>query len=159
NRTEIKVPDIGDFDKVPVIEVLVSQGDTVDKEQSLITLESDKATMEVPSPESGKLVELRVSEDDEVGQGDVIGIVEVASEDAGDDAGDDQAEADGEGEDAAGNSDSAPAPAERPATAEDTDTAATESRSSQADAASAGRADRLPAPPVPFEAMDMDPSK
>ncbi|HSH27452.1 MAG TPA: biotin/lipoyl-containing protein, partial [Wenzhouxiangella sp.] len=72
-KQEIRVPDIGDFDKVPVIEVLVSEGDTVEKEQSLITLESDKATMEVPSPESGKLVELKVSEDDEVGQGDVIG--------------------------------------------------------------------------------------
>ncbi len=82
--TEIKVPDIGDFDKVPVIEVLVAEGDTIDKEQSLITLESDKATLEVPSPESGKLVELNVSEGDEVGEGDVIGIVEVASEGEGD---------------------------------------------------------------------------
>jgi pyruvate/2-oxoglutarate dehydrogenase complex dihydrolipoamide acyltransferase (E2) component len=78
DRKEIKVPDIGDFDKVPVIEVLVSEGDEVEKEQSLVTLESDKATMEVPSPESGKLVELKVSEGDEVGQGDVIAVVEVS---------------------------------------------------------------------------------
>jgi dihydrolipoamide dehydrogenase len=85
DRKEIKVPDIGDFDKVPVIEVLVSEGDEVEKEQSLVTLESDKATMEVPSPESGKLVELKVSEGDEVGQGDVIAVVEV-SEGAGEDS-------------------------------------------------------------------------
>jgi len=77
SRTEIKVPDIGDFEKVPVIEVLVSEGDRVDEEQSLITLESDKATMEVPSPKSGTLVELKVAEGDEVSEGDVIAVVEV----------------------------------------------------------------------------------
>ncbi|HMB37689.1 MAG TPA: biotin/lipoyl-containing protein, partial [Wenzhouxiangellaceae bacterium] len=54
NKTEIRVPDIGDFDKVPVIEVLVAEGDTIEKEQSLVTLESDKATMEVPSSKAGK---------------------------------------------------------------------------------------------------------
>ena len=51
--TEVKVPDIGDFKQVEVIEVLVKPGDAVSKEQSLITLESDKATMEIPSPNSG----------------------------------------------------------------------------------------------------------
>ena len=81
NRKEIKVPDIGDFEKVPVIEVLVSEGDEIEKEQGLVTLESDKATMDVPSPESGKLVELKVSEGDELSEGDVIGVVEVAGED------------------------------------------------------------------------------
>ena len=80
NRTEIKVPDIGDFDKVPVIEVLVSEGDTIEEEQSLVTLESDKATMEVPSSKAGKLVELKVKEGDEVSEGDVIGIIEVEGE-------------------------------------------------------------------------------
>jgi len=79
-KTEIKVPDIGDFDKVPVIEVLVAEGDAIEKEQSLVTLESDKATMEVPSPEAGKLVELKVSEGDELSEGDVIGVVEVTGE-------------------------------------------------------------------------------
>jgi dihydrolipoamide dehydrogenase len=83
NTKEIKVPDIGDFDKVPIIEVLVSEGDELEAEQSLVTLESDKATMDVPSPEAGKLVELKVSEGDEVGEGDVIGILEVSGEDAG----------------------------------------------------------------------------
>ena len=82
DKKEIKVPDIGDFDKVPVIEVLVAAGDEVEKEDSLVTLESDKATMEVPSTESGKVVEIKVSEGDEVGEGDVIAVVEV-SEGAG----------------------------------------------------------------------------
>src|SRR6056297_1522811 len=86
NRTEIKVPDIGDFDKVPVIEVLVAEGDTIEEEQSLVTLESDKATMEVPSPRAGKLVELKVSEGDEVSEGDVIGIVEVEGDESGEDS-------------------------------------------------------------------------
>ena len=82
-RKEIKVPDIGDFEKVPVIEVLVSPGDAVEAEQSLITLESDKATMEVPAPQAGKLVELRVKEGDEVSEGDVIGVVELAESASG----------------------------------------------------------------------------
>ena len=57
--TEVKVPDIGDFKEVEVIEVLVKPGDTVAKEQSLITLESDKATMEIPSPAAGKVTQLK----------------------------------------------------------------------------------------------------
>src|SRR3546814_96646 len=57
---EARVPDIGGYDDVPVIEVLVSVGDTVDKDQGLVTLESDKATMEVPSPFAGVVKELRV---------------------------------------------------------------------------------------------------
>ncbi|MEX2498229.1 MAG: dihydrolipoyl dehydrogenase [Wenzhouxiangellaceae bacterium] len=81
NKTEIRVPDIGDFDKVPVIEVLVAEGDSIELEQSLVTLESDKATMEVPSSKAGKLIELKVKEGDEVGEGDVIGVVEVEDED------------------------------------------------------------------------------
>jgi len=53
--TEVKVPDIGDFKEIEVIEVLVKPGDDIAKEQSLITLESDKATMEIPSPAAGKV--------------------------------------------------------------------------------------------------------
>ena len=79
-KTEIKVPDIGDFDKVPVIEVLVAEGDTIEKEQSLVTLESDKATMEVPASKGGKIAELKVSEGDEVSEGDVLAVVEVEDE-------------------------------------------------------------------------------
>ncbi|MDX1555095.1 MAG: dihydrolipoyllysine-residue acetyltransferase [Xanthomonadales bacterium] len=78
DRIEIKVPDIGDFEDVPVIEVLVSEGDEVSEEQSLITLESDKATMEVPSPAAGKIVEMRVKVDDTVSEGDVVAVVEPA---------------------------------------------------------------------------------
>ena len=83
-KREIKVPDIGDFDKVPVIEILVAVGDEIEAEQSLVTLESDKATMEVPASSAGKLVELLVKEGDEVGEGDVIAVVEAADGEDGD---------------------------------------------------------------------------
>jgi pyruvate dehydrogenase E2 component (dihydrolipoamide acetyltransferase) len=65
----VKVPDIGDFEEVEVIEVLVKPGDSVAKEQSLITLESDKATMEIPSPAAGVVQELRVKTGDKVSEG------------------------------------------------------------------------------------------
>ena len=52
---EIKVPDLGDFENVPVIEILVAIGDVVEVEQGLVTVESDKATMDIPSPHAGKL--------------------------------------------------------------------------------------------------------
>jgi dihydrolipoamide dehydrogenase len=69
---EVVVPDIGDFDAVPVIEVLVKTGDQVVKEQSLVTLESDKATMEIPSPAAGIVSAIRVAVGSSVSQGDVI---------------------------------------------------------------------------------------
>lgn len=69
---EVKVPDIGDFTDVPVISILVSVGDTVAEEDALIELESDKATMEVPSPAAGKIVSIAVSEGDNVSEGSVI---------------------------------------------------------------------------------------
>ena len=69
---EVKVPDIGDFKDVPVIEVLVKPGDRVKKDDSLITLESDKATMEVPAPSSGTVKEIRVKVGDKVGEGVTI---------------------------------------------------------------------------------------
>ncbi len=77
NTIEIKIPDIGGHDNVPVIEVLVKAGDTVAKEQSLITLESDKATMEIPSTAAGVIRELRLKVGDEVSEGAVIAILEV----------------------------------------------------------------------------------
>ena len=73
---EVKVPDIGDFKDVPVIELLVKPGDTVNKEDSLVTLESDKATMDVPSPAAGTLKELRVKVGDKVSEGTLIAILE-----------------------------------------------------------------------------------
>ena len=73
----VVVPDIGNFDKVDVIDVLVAPGDSVTPEQSLISLESDKATMDVPSPFAGKVKEIRVKAGDKVGKGDAIAVVEV----------------------------------------------------------------------------------
>jgi dihydrolipoamide dehydrogenase len=73
---EVKVPDIGDFKDVPVIEVLVKPGDSIKKEDSLVTLESDKATMEVPAPEAGVVKELRVKLGDKVSEGAVILLLE-----------------------------------------------------------------------------------
>jgi len=70
--TEVKVPDIGDFHDVPVIEILVKPGEAVKAEQPLLTLESDKASMEVPSPADGVVGELRVKIGDKVSQGTVI---------------------------------------------------------------------------------------
>jgi len=78
NTIEIKVPDIGGHDNVPVIEVLVKAGDTVAKEQSLITLESDKATMEIPSTAAGVIREIKLKVGDEVSEGAVIAVLEVA---------------------------------------------------------------------------------
>ncbi|MER2514308.1 MAG: dihydrolipoyl dehydrogenase [Nitrosomonas ureae] len=69
---EIKVPDIGDFKDVPVIEVLVTPGASVEKETSLITLETDKASMEVPSPHAGVIQEIKVNVGDKVSEGSVI---------------------------------------------------------------------------------------
>ena len=74
---EVKVPDIGGFDAVPVIELLVKPGDTVAAEDSLITLESDKATMDVPSPVAGVVRELRVAVGDKVSEGTLIAVLEV----------------------------------------------------------------------------------
>ncbi len=69
---EIKIPDIGDFKDVPVIELLVSPGDTVEKETSLITLETDKASMEVPSPYAGVVQEIKIKVGDKVSEGSAI---------------------------------------------------------------------------------------
>ena len=74
---EARVPDIGGYDDVPVIELLVAVGDRIDADQGLITLESDKATMEVPSSLAGKLVELKVKLGDSVSEGDVVALIEV----------------------------------------------------------------------------------
>ena len=74
---EVKVPDIGDFKDVEVIEVLVKPGDAVEKEQSLISLESDKATMEIPSPQAGVVKSVDVKLGDKVSEGSLILKMEV----------------------------------------------------------------------------------
>ena len=76
NLVEVKVPDIGDFTDIPVIEILVKPGDTVKKEDSLISLESDKATMEVPSTHAGVVKELKVKLGDKVSMGSVVLVLE-----------------------------------------------------------------------------------
>ena len=168
NRKEIRVPDIGDFDQIPVIEVLVAEGDTVEKEQSLLTLESDKATMDVPSPESGTLVELKVAQGDQLSEGDMIGVIELSGDDDGEgsadnasgsedaespdsrdeDAGDDEAASEDSGE---GAEDATPKNGSDSAEADDERT-----EPAAADAGPSG--DDLPAPPVPFTEMGRDPS-
>ena len=75
---QVVVPDIGDFKEVEVIEVLVKPGDTVSKEQSLVTLESDKATMEIPSPEAGVVKEIKIKMGDKVSQGTTILLLDSA---------------------------------------------------------------------------------
>jgi len=172
SKTEIKVPDIGDFEKVPVIEVLVAEGDRIEVEQSLLTLESDKATMEVPASTAGKLVELRVSEGDEVSEGDVIAVVE-AEDDSGsgegasaggdDDSGTSDAESksedrerqsgqSGESEQDEGFSESEGAAGDRKSGS------SSERESSGSSASSSGSSEDLPAPPVPFAEMGREPS-
>lgn len=80
NTIEIKVPDIGDYKEVPVIEVLVKPGDTVGAEDSLITLESDKATMDVPSPSAGVVKEVRVKVGDKVSRGSAVLVLEAGEQ-------------------------------------------------------------------------------
>ncbi|HEY2023108.1 dihydrolipoyl dehydrogenase [Paraburkholderia sp.] len=76
---EVKVPDIGDFKDVDVIEVNVKPGDVIEKEQSLLTLESDKASMEVPSDTAGTVKEVRIKPGDKVSQGTVVALVEASA--------------------------------------------------------------------------------
>jgi dihydrolipoamide dehydrogenase len=73
---DVKVPDIGDFKDIPVIEILVKEGERVEKEQSLVTLESDKATMEVPAPQSGVIKQMKLKLGDKVSQGALVCILE-----------------------------------------------------------------------------------
>jgi hypothetical protein len=75
---EIQVPDIGDFDEVTVIELLVKVGDTIKAEQSLITVESDKASMEIPSAAAGVVTAIKVGLGDKVKQGSAVVMLEVA---------------------------------------------------------------------------------
>ena len=79
---EIKVPDIGDFSDIPVIEIHVAAGDTVAAEDPLVTLESDKATLDVPAPVAGTVTELRVAVGDTVSEGSVIMVIDAEGGDA-----------------------------------------------------------------------------
>ena len=77
---EVRVPDIGDFDEVPVVEILVAPGDLVSAEDALLTLESDKASMDIPSPHSGIVKELQVAVGDNVSQGALVLTIEIAAD-------------------------------------------------------------------------------
>ena len=79
NKSDLIVPDIGGFENVEVIEVHVAVGDTLEKEDSIITLESDKATMDIPSPVSGTIAELAVKVGDKVSEGSKLGVIEAAA--------------------------------------------------------------------------------
>ncbi|MFX5710009.1 biotin/lipoyl-containing protein, partial [Acinetobacter baumannii] len=76
--SEVKVPDIGDFKEVEVIEVMVKVGDTIKVDQSLITVESDKASMEIPSSQAGVVKEVKVKVGDKVAEGSLLLMVEAA---------------------------------------------------------------------------------
>ena len=76
---EVRVPDIGDFKEVAVIELLVKPGDRIAAEQSLVTVESDKASMEIPSSHAGVVKELKVKLGDKVAEGSVLALVEPAA--------------------------------------------------------------------------------
>ena len=76
-QQKVLLPDIGDFTEVDVAEVLVSKGQRVEAEQSLIVLESDKASMEIPSPFAGTVVEMKVSVGDRISEGALVAIIEV----------------------------------------------------------------------------------
>jgi pyruvate dehydrogenase E2 component (dihydrolipoamide acetyltransferase) len=80
NAIEVKVPDIGDFKNIPVIEILVKPGDTVRAEDPLVTLESDKATMEVPSPVAGIVREIRIKVGDKVSEGALVLMLEASGD-------------------------------------------------------------------------------
>lgn len=130
---DVKVPDIGDFEDIPVIEILVSPGDAVEAEDPLITLESDKATMEVPSPGAGKVVEVLVNIGDKVSEG--VAILKLEGEGAGD------------------------APAEAPAAAAAVEPAPAEAAKSEASAPSqSGDVSRAIPAPISFGDAHASPS-
>ena len=124
---EVKVPDIGDFDEVPVIEILVSEGDEVEAEQGLVTLESDKATMDVPSPEAGTVKEILVSVNDKVSEGSPLLVLEGGGE------GSDSGGEDGEGGDQSETNEEPDAEAEAPKEDEDAESRETIQDGSESD--------------------------
>ncbi|MDH5824837.1 dihydrolipoyllysine-residue acetyltransferase [Luteimonas sp. RD2P54] len=173
---EARVPDIGGYDDVPVIEVLVAVGDRVEADQGLVTLESDKATMEVPAPFAGVVKELKVAVGDKVSEGSVVAMVEAADAGAGEetapkpDAGSGDARPSGDdgaadSEKAKGAARPAPAQPEAAAPADDSDDTSAEPASpgrrpdNIAEAAMQHRAAGGGEPPVRFDADAVMPDK
>ncbi|TBV76932.1 dihydrolipoyllysine-residue acetyltransferase [Pseudoxanthomonas winnipegensis] len=164
---EARVPDIGDYSDVPVIEVLVSVGDTVQKDQGLITLESDKATLEVPAAFGGVVRELKVKVGDTLSEGSVVALIEPAGEG-------DAPKAEAKPTEAPKAAPSPAKPAEPDAPVEPVDTAGTtpdkltqreiaQAQSRTASGATAGQAEPpsppTSTPPVSFDASRVMPDK
>ncbi|RZZ88066.1 dihydrolipoyllysine-residue acetyltransferase [Pseudoxanthomonas winnipegensis] len=164
---EARVPDIGDYSDVPVIEVLVSVGDTVQKDQGLITLESDKATLEVPAAFGGVVKELKVKVGDTLSEGSVVALIEPAGEG-------DAPKAEAKPAEAPKAAPSPAKPAEPDAPVEPVDTAGTtpdkltqreiaQAQSRTASGATAGQAEPpsppTSTPPVSFDASRVMPDK
>ena len=85
SEQEIKVPDLGGADEVEVIEITVSAGDSVEAEDPILTVESDKASVELPSPGAGKITKITVKVGDKVKEGDVVGMMEASADGGGSD--------------------------------------------------------------------------
>jgi pyruvate dehydrogenase E2 component (dihydrolipoamide acetyltransferase) len=103
NTEKILLPDVGDFDEIEIIEIIVSKGDTIEKDDSLITLESDKATMEIPSPYSGEIKSILVQVGDRISEGTEIAEIEVSDDSKDDDTKtDDSREEDSKDDDSKG---------------------------------------------------------
>src|SRR5579885_1549454 len=148
---EATVPDIGDFTDVPVIEVLVKPGDRVEKDQGLVTLESAKATMEVPAPFAGTVREVKVKENDTVSQGSVIALIEA-------DGGTPAKKAEAPAPQAAQTARKAEAP-DKSEPAPPTKPPEKEEKRTAAPAAEAGDIAPPRSPPVPFDADAIAPDK
>ena len=111
SEQEIKVPDLGGADEVEIIEITVSAGDSVEEEDPILTVESDKASVELPSPGKGKITKITVKVGDTVKEGDVVGILDVSGDDDAGGAGEQDDSGDGDAQAEAGDSDSASAAA------------------------------------------------
>jgi pyruvate dehydrogenase E2 component (dihydrolipoamide acetyltransferase) len=147
---EARVPDIGGYDDVPVIEVLVAEGDTVAQDQGLVTLESDKATMEVPAPFAGVVRELKLKVGDTVSEGSVVALIEPeGASGEGEGKKDDKAASDG-GKDKAGakDKDGAKAKAESRDSAQATQDKPSQAKSGKAEAPAASGKAAAPPPPA-----------
>lgn len=154
---EALVPDIGDYSDVPVIEVLVSVGDTVSKDQSLVTLESDKATMEVPSSVAGVIKELKVKVGDSLSQGDLVAII--AASDGGAGAAQSPAKPTTDTAETAGKVEPVAVPAEPDKLAQREIAQVQSARSTAASQPAQAASGTPSSPPVTFDADSVLPSK
>ncbi|WP_426803138.1 dihydrolipoyllysine-residue acetyltransferase [Xanthomonas campestris] len=156
-QVEARVPDIGDYSGVPVIEVLVAVGDTVAKDQSLVTLESDKATMEVPSSVAGVIKELKVKVGDSLSQGDLVAVI--AASDGGAGAAQSPAKPTTDTAETAGKVEPVAVPAEPDKLAQREIAQVQSARSTAASQPAQAASGTPSSPPVTFDADSVLPSK